>query len=175
MPAGVMHARIAGPSPALARMMHGRLTQLKYRYGIPHLAVHPTGVQLPADQSEHVDAGDVVTDLGAVARATAMGTQQPASTHPACASSHCCNGKATDSQARSHPCALASPAELPTAQRPLAYPAIPFVSRRQSRHRWPVLGLLFVWNHGLQQPSIEAGVLRCPAEKKETHHEADAD
>ena len=112
MPAGVMHARIAGPSPALARMMHGRLTQLKYRYGIPHLAVHPTGVQLPADQSEHVDAGDVVTDLGAVARATAMGTQQPASTHPACASSHCCNGKATDSQARSHPCALASPAEL---------------------------------------------------------------
>ena len=29
MPVGVMHARIAGPSPALACMAHGRLTPLK--------------------------------------------------------------------------------------------------------------------------------------------------
>ena len=144
MPAGVMHARIAGPSPALARMMHGRLIPLKYRYGIPHLAVHPTGAQLPADQSEYVDAGNIVSDPRAMAYAAAMGVQSPASAYyPACASSHCCNGKATDFQARSHPPAPVAAAALTPSSGPRHTRQFPLVSRCQFRHRWPIVGLLF--------------------------------
>ena len=74
-------------------------------------STHP-GPRLPADQSEHVGAGDDGSNPVAAALAAAMGIEKHANAHPACATSYLFDSKSALLQARSHPRALATPAEL---------------------------------------------------------------
>ena len=112
MPAGVAHA---DSRPVACLGLHGArqadaIEILNTEYP-SWQSTHP-GPRLPADQSEHVGAGDDGSNPVAAALATAMGIEKHANAHPACATSYLFDSKSALLQARSHPRALATPAEL---------------------------------------------------------------
>ena len=145
----------------------------------PQLTVRPLGgPRLPADQSEqnHVDAGDDGSIPEAEALAFAMGVEKHANAHPACADSYSFNSKNACFQARSHPRPPATVAGLNQTNGTRHARPFPSFPRRQSRHCWPLRGLLYCLESRAPAPQplcCAAGGPQSPL--KETHHEADAD
>ena len=158
--------QMTGQLPAMAGAPHGRLTHWNTDTEYPIWQAALPGPRLPADRSEHVGSGDEIFVLLAVASAAAMGIKSSSSAHPACASSYCFHSSPAPSQARTHPRALAPPAKLEAVRGISAYPAIPFVPERQSRHCWLLQSLLFVWITGPQCGGMSVAALPSRALEK---------
>ena len=169
--------QMTGQLPDMAGAAHGRLTHWNTDTESPVWQAAPPGPSVPEDRSEHVGTGHAIFVPLAVASAAAVGKKLHPRAHPACATSYSIYSKPALFQARPHPRALAAPAELAAVRGVAAFPAIPFVPKRQSRHCWPLEGLLSVWNHARRQPAQHVCCQTVGARhtQKEMHHEADAD
>ena len=160
-------------------MPRGRLTQLRHRYGIPKAGSPPiqwTATAGGSKRTNHVDAGDDGSIPEAEALAFAMGVEKHANAHPACADSYSFNSKNACFQARSHPRPPATVAGLNQTNGTRHARPFPSFPRRQSRHCWPLRGLLYCLESRPPSPAAlccSAGGPQSPL--KETHHEADAD
>jgi hypothetical protein len=111
-----------------------RADRLKHRYGILSLQAPPRGGACQRIEAKHAGSGTAMDLPLAMASAFAFGAKSCSSAYCTCAGSYIFSSIYAGFQARPLPRAPASAALLSTAS--LATSAIPFVSRRPSRHRW---------------------------------------
>ena len=104
--------QMTGQLPDMAGAAHGRLTHWNTDTESPIWQAAPLGPGVPEDRSEHVGTGSEIFVPLAVASAAAVGTELHPNAHPACAASYSIHSKPAPFQARPHPRALATPAEL---------------------------------------------------------------